>query len=115
MLTLKTTIVRHLEACARFSIVLIGLVHVEFSRRSSQSRKKAFEERKRELKALGLGQDGRPLQEREKTKSRGKVQELLTLQYLHAYFVFVFAFFISFIVFLAICFASIGRNKSCLR
>lgn len=44
-----------------------------------QNRKEAFDQRKRELKALGLGQDGRPLKvndtEKEK-KSRGKVRRV---------------------------------------
>ncbi|CAN0040264.1 unnamed protein product, partial [Ectocarpus sp. 12 AP-2014] len=42
-----------------------------------QGRKEAFEQRKRELKALGLGQDGRPLKkedENKEMKSRGKIQ-----------------------------------------
>lgn len=41
-----------------------------------QSRKVAFEQRKRELKALGLGQDGRPMKkedDKKEIKSRGKV------------------------------------------
>lgn len=44
--------------------------------RRCQSRKDAFEQRKRELKALGLGQDGRPIKkqdENKEVKSRGKV------------------------------------------
>ena len=44
--------------------------------RRQQTRKEAFEQRKRELKALGLGQDGRPMKkedEKKETKSRGKV------------------------------------------
>ncbi|CAM9304033.1 unnamed protein product [Pylaiella littoralis] len=42
-----------------------------------QGRKEAFETRKRELKALGLGQDGRPMKkedDKKEVKSRGKVQ-----------------------------------------
>ena len=42
----------------------------------AQSRKDAFDSRKRELKALGLGQDGRPMKkvdEGKEKKSRGKV------------------------------------------
>lgn len=40
-----------------------------------QTRKEAFEQRKQELAALGLGQDGRPItkQEDKEKKSRGKV------------------------------------------
>lgn len=41
-----------------------------------QGRKEAFEQRKRELKALGLGQDGRPINkedDKKDVKSRGKV------------------------------------------
>lgn len=44
--------------------------------RRHQGRKEAFEQRKRELKALGLGQDGRPIKkedENKEVKSRGKV------------------------------------------
>lgn len=42
----------------------------------SQTRKEAFEQRKNELKALGLGQDGRPIKEQEKaSKSRGRVSK----------------------------------------
>eukprot|EP00903_Cladosiphon_okamuranus_P005563 g5539.t1 len=42
-----------------------------------QGRKEAFEQRKRELKALGLGQDGRPIakeDDKKEVKSRGKLQ-----------------------------------------
>lgn len=45
--------------------------------RREQSRKDAFDSRKRELKALGLGQDGRPIKkvdEGKEKKSRGKVR-----------------------------------------
>lgn len=47
-----------------------------------QGRKEAFEQRKRELKALGLGQDGRPIKkedENKEVKSRGKVYKFLCL------------------------------------
>lgn len=43
-----------------------------------QGRKEAFEQRKRELKALGLGQDGRPMKkedDKKEVKSRGKVSQ----------------------------------------
>eukprot|EP00752_Nemacystus_decipiens_P011036 g9805.t1 len=41
-----------------------------------QGRHEAFEQRKRELRALGLGQDGRPItkEDDKKAKSRGKIQ-----------------------------------------
>lgn len=39
-----------------------------------QSRKEAFDQRKRDLRTLGLGQDGRPLKEQGPKKGRGKVR-----------------------------------------
>ena len=64
-------------ACSIFPCALLS-VHIPlfFFVRREQSRKDAFDQRKRELKALGLGQDGRPIKKADdgkEKKGRGKV------------------------------------------
>lgn len=62
--------------CNILLCALIFLLRFFFVARRGQSRKDAFDSRKRELKALGLGQDGRPIKkpdEGKEKKSRGKV------------------------------------------